>query len=63
MCGRIHDFINGTTVALPSRRSRPADDCTRWDILRPSKQALALVNDHLAAIEKLSSIGAADLSQ
>ena len=60
MCGRIHDFINGTTVALPNRCSTPADDDMRWDILRPGKQALALVADHLAAMEKLSPVSAAD---
>lgn len=50
-CLRIHDFIRGTTIALPvGEIGNPKGDAP-WDVLRPNAIASALVLRHVEALD------------
>ncbi len=52
-CHYVHDFIKGTTIALP--HPSPVQPSAQWkfDILRPSPQAASLVSAHVMALSAL----------
>ena len=54
-CLRIHDFITGTTIALPPVPFGQRDQCDLLDILRPNRKAAALFSRHVQALEALQS--------
>lgn len=51
---QVHDFISGTTIALPRGKARVSVAGGRLDIVRPNGSAAALVADHLARLSVLS---------
>ena len=55
-CLQVHDFIAGTTIALPRGKPRAAAGGGRLDIVRPNGIAAGLVADHFA---RLSALGGA----
>jgi hypothetical protein len=57
-CLQVHDFIAGTTIALPRGKPRAAAG-GRLDIVRPNGVAAALVADHLARLSALGAVGGA----
>jgi hypothetical protein len=54
-CLQVHDFITGTTISLPRRKSGASARGASLDIVRPNGVAAALVSDHLA---RLTALGA-----
>jgi hypothetical protein len=52
-CSHVHDFITGTTIALPRPSAAPGAEREIFDILHPSQIAAALVARHTAALEAL----------
>ena len=52
-CANIHDFITGTTIALPRRRMTGRAKGEALDIVRPNLDAEALVARHTQALEGL----------
>ena len=65
-CLRVHDFINGTTIALPPVSIEREVGQRVWDILRPNQQASELVARHVQLLGTLSlqaeSKGPSDVS-
>ena len=49
----VHDFIKGTTIALPRTVVSQSPDREAFDILRPSRKAAVLVSQHLEALDLL----------
>lgn len=49
-CLQVHDFITGTTIALPRRGHLAPENRQTADIVRPNEAAAALVSEHLARI-------------
>ena len=54
-CFQIHDFIRGTTIALPRAMVGQSDNHEGCDILRPNREATTLVLRHVAALEALNT--------
>jgi hypothetical protein len=53
-CLQVHDFITGTTIALPRGKARVSLKGACLDIVRPNGSAAALVADHFARLSALS---------
>ena len=49
-CQRVHDFVRGTTIALPHVNLEKSTDREIWDILRPNRKASDLVAQHVRAL-------------
>lgn len=54
-CLKVHDFITGTTIALPHGKARAAERGGRLDIVRPNGAAATLVASHLARLSALNA--------
>lgn len=54
-CLHVHDFITDTTITLPRGRLTPHESGGILDIVRPNKDAAALVSDHLTRISALQA--------
>lgn len=52
-CLQVHDFITGSTIALPRGKARASAKGGRMDIVRPNGGAAALVAHHLARLSAL----------
>lgn len=52
-CQRVHDFVKGTTIALPHVNLEKFTDREIWDILRPSRKASELVAQHVRVLGTL----------
>ena len=53
-CLHVHDFINGTMIAMPRATAGQQTERDVWDILRPNRKAAVLVARHAEALEALS---------
>lgn len=53
-CSHVHDFIKGTTIALPRAVVSQSPDREVFDILRPSSKAAVLVSQHTETLNRLS---------
>ena len=60
-CANIHDFITGTTIALPSRRITGRAAGEALDIVRPNLEAEELVARHMQALEGLHTAAPAEI--
>jgi hypothetical protein len=58
-CLQVHDFITGTTIALPRGKPRAGAGGGRLDIVRPNGAAAALVSAHLVRLSALGAVGGA----
>jgi hypothetical protein len=58
-CLQVHDFIAGTTIALPRGKPRASAGGGRLDIVRPNGIAAGVVADHLARLSVLGAVGGA----
>lgn len=54
-CTHIHDFIRGTTLALPRPGIGKSIRSSQWDIVRPNQNTQRLVSRHLKALEALKA--------
>ena len=52
---RVHDFIKGTTIALPPVSLDRSIGQDSWDILRPNQEASELVARHVRVLGTLGS--------
>jgi hypothetical protein len=50
-CLHVHDFIKGTTIALPRANLSQPVDRERWDIFHPNQEAAELVLRHVDALK------------
>jgi len=50
-CRHVHDFIKGTTIALPAPVQSPGHG--EFDILRANPKAARVVSAHVAALKAL----------
>ncbi len=60
-CASIHDFITGTTIALPRRSAMRRDAVEARDIVRPNLEAEELVARHIQALQNLQSAAALEV--
>ncbi len=60
-CANIHDFITGTTIALPRRRITGRAAGEALDIVRPNLEAEELVARHIQALEVLRTAAASEI--
>jgi hypothetical protein len=54
-CFQVHDFITGTTIALPRAIIGQSANHDVWDVLRPNSEAAALVSRHVEALHALNT--------
>ena len=54
-CTHVHDFISGTTLALPRPGARKLVRASQWEIVRPNQNAQRIVSRHLKALEALKA--------
>jgi hypothetical protein len=50
---RIHDFIGGTSITI-RRHAEDERELPKWDIVRPSAVAEALLAAHVDALQHIS---------
>ncbi|MDJ0895240.1 MAG: hypothetical protein QNJ92_08875 [Alphaproteobacteria bacterium] len=60
-CANIHDFITGTTIALPRRHLSGRAMGEALDIVRPNLDAEALVARHIQALEGLHAAAVSEI--
>ena len=60
-CANIHDFITGTTIALPRRRTTGRVEGEARDIVRPNLDAEQLVARHIQALESLQAAAISEI--
>jgi hypothetical protein len=53
ICSQLHDFIRGTTIALPHPGTKKSIDPSHWDIVRPNESADRMVLRHLKSLEAI----------
>jgi hypothetical protein len=54
-CANIYDFLNYPAIRFPNAAAGRSGERLGWDILRPNRQADALVAEHLKALNALNN--------